>query len=103
MRKLLLCITLCLMMIACGNTGKTREIQRQEVTEILCNYNGYCVRSKSRIDTGYGETCTLQLVNTSGGVREDCYVRGLPGWVWGEYNIDDTIRIRIPELSVPVE
>lgn len=100
MKKLLLCIILCLMMTVCGNTGKTREIEKQEVTEILGNYNGYCVISKSRIDTGYGETCTLQLTKISDGVREDCRVEGLPGWVWNEYNVDDTIRIRIPDSEL---
>lgn len=103
MRKLLLCITLCLMMIACGNTGKTREIQKQEVTEILGNYNGYCIISKTRSNDGNGWTCTLQLTKISDGVRKDCYVEGLPGWVWDEYNIDDTIRTRIPVSSEPEE
>ena len=99
MRKLLLCIILCLMMIACGNTGKTREIQKQEVVEILGDYNGYRVISKTSSNDGNGWTCTLQLINISDGVREDCRVDGLPGWVWNEYNIDDTICIRIPDFE----
>ena len=33
MKKLLLCIALCLMMIACGNTKKTKEIQLSEPEE----------------------------------------------------------------------
>lgn len=102
MRKLLLCITLCLMMIACGNTEKTKEIQKHEVAEILGDYNGYHVISKTRSNDGNGWTCTLQLTKISDGVREDCRVDGLPGWVWNEYNVDDTIRDWIPD-SEPEE
>lgn len=103
MKKLLLCITLCLMMIACGNTKKTKEIQKQEVTEILGDYNGYCVRSKTRLNDGNGWTCTLQLTKISDGSRQDCYVKDLPEWIWDEYELDDTIHIEVPVLSEPEE
>lgn len=102
MKKLLICIALCLAMIACGNSEKLMT-ERQDVTEVLNAYDGFSVRSKTRHLTEDGYICTLQLTKTANGKRYDCYIDSLPGWVWDEYELDDTIHAEIIYSPEPEE
>lgn len=102
MKKLFICIALCLMLIvcACGNSEQAMA-EKQNVSEILAPYNGFAVMSKSKFDTRDGYICTLQLSKTVDGARYIYYVDSLPGWVWDEYDLDDTIHIEIPQAPEP--
>lgn len=104
MKKLLFCITLCLIaLLSCNNSEQlTRE--KEDVSEILYQYNGATVRAKSRYlaDDGY-MYCMLQLAKNINGERYDFMVKDLPEWVWDDYELDDTINCEISTQPEEIE